>query len=88
MPTDEASWKKEWDGEIIFSHGSYNSKGVAILIPQNLDPTIEKTLCDDQGRYLAVKINMDDNVCTVINIYAPTKDKPREQLQFFNSFFR
>ena len=25
------SWEREWDGEIIFSHGASNSRGVAIL---------------------------------------------------------
>ncbi len=35
--TDEVIWKKDWCGEIIFSHGTYNSRGVAILIPQNND---------------------------------------------------
>ncbi len=83
--TDDANWKKEWGGEIIFSHGAYNSKGVAILIPQNSDPIIEKTLRDDHGRYLAVKISINENIFTIINLYAPTKDKTKEQISFFNS---
>ncbi len=85
VTTDEANWKKEWGGEIVFSHGTYNSKGVAILIAQNLDLTIENVSCDDHGRYIAAKLCISDNVFTIINLYAPTKDKPTEQLNFFNS---
>ncbi len=83
--TDEALWKKEWGGEIIFSHGKYNSKGVAILIPNNVDLTIEKTSSDEHGRYLLVKMHINENFFTIINLYAPTKDKPTEQLNVFNS---
>ena len=30
--SDETIWKKEWGGNIIFSHGSRQSRGVCILI--------------------------------------------------------
>ena len=30
-PEDEVLWKKEWGGDIVFSHGSHHSRGVAIL---------------------------------------------------------
>ncbi len=30
---NENKWKKEWEGEIIFNHGTSNSKGVTILFP-------------------------------------------------------
>ena len=36
-PGDELFWKKEWGGEIFFSHGTCHSKGVCILF----DPSIE-----------------------------------------------
>jgi len=31
-PSDENVWKKEWGGEVFFSHGTKNSWGVCILI--------------------------------------------------------
>ncbi|MCP3887659.1 MAG: hypothetical protein GY702_02140, partial [Desulfobulbaceae bacterium] len=85
VPTDAQTWKKEWGGEILYSHGTFNSKGVAILLPQHLNITVEGTVADDMGRYLSVKINYDDNIFTIVNVYAPTKDKPVEQLVFFDS---
>ena len=30
-------WKRDWGGEIYFSDGSTNSRGVAILLPKMLD---------------------------------------------------
>ncbi len=30
---NENKWKKEWEGKIIFNHGTSNSEGVAILFP-------------------------------------------------------
>ena len=34
--TDHEKWTKEWNGQIFFSDGEANSKGVAILIPNEL----------------------------------------------------
>jgi hypothetical protein len=34
---DEGIWEKEWGSKIIFSHGSTNSCGVAILFPHAYD---------------------------------------------------
>ncbi len=31
----EKQWLSEWGGEIFFSHGNYNARGVAILLPKN-----------------------------------------------------
>ncbi len=34
---DVKLWEDNWDGNIFFSNGSINSKGVAIVIPSNID---------------------------------------------------
>ena len=34
---DEHVWKSEWGNHIVFCHGSTNSKGVAILFPEQLE---------------------------------------------------
>ena len=33
----ESQWKKEWGSSIMFSHGSTNARGVAVLIRSGLD---------------------------------------------------
>ena len=39
--SDESIWKKEWGGNIIFSHGSHQSRGVCILIEPSLNQKLE-----------------------------------------------
>ena len=78
-------WKKEWNGHIEFSNGSSNSKGVAILFPDNFD--LEKIVYvdkDDDGRFLLVTVKLDNTEITLINLYAPTKDHKKEQICFIN----
>ena len=56
-PEDESQWKKEWDGDILFSHGSSNSKGVATLIKNSINVKINKSIEDNDGRYVILDIN-------------------------------
>ncbi len=53
--TNEKKWKKEWGGQIIFSHGTSNSRGVATLFPTNLDFIILEQYNDENGRFLLLK---------------------------------
>ena len=52
--TDHDPWKKEWDGDIYFSDGESNSKGVATLIPKEYAANFEllETKSDNSGRFL------------------------------------
>ena len=34
---DENVWKREWGGEIVFSHGSRSSRGACIMFAPNID---------------------------------------------------
>lgn len=58
-------WKTEWGGEAVFSHGSSNSKGVAILFARGLDIKILFQTADLEGRYLLLNIEIDDKVVTL-----------------------
>lgn len=42
----ETQWKNEWGAEIIMSHGSSNSRGVAILIKKGVDYTPHSKIID------------------------------------------
>ncbi len=55
---DETLWENNWDGKIVFSNGSSNRKGVAILIPSNIEFELCEQKCDDEGRMLIVKLNI------------------------------
>ena len=52
--TCEGRWKGEWGGNIIFSHGTSNSMGVAILCKGN--EKINSTFADENGRYVGISI--------------------------------
>ena len=82
---DESNWEKEWGGKIIFSNGSSQSKGVAILIPElfDLDLTVVKETKDEDGRILLIECEIENFKFTLVNIYAPTKDHLEDQIQFW-----
>ena len=53
----EGKWENDWGGKIIFSNGSSQSRGVAILIPEpfGLDLTVVKETKDEDGRILLIE---------------------------------
>ena len=71
----EKQWANEWGGKAFFSHGSPNSCGVAILIRNNFNCVIQKSIVDPQGRFIILKADIQDKVYILVNIYAPNKDK-------------
>ena len=73
---DEVTWPKDWEGQIFLSHGTTNSRGVAILIPTKLSSKIHiiQATADDSGRILILNCKIEGNPLLLINIYAPTKD--------------
>ena len=70
----ENIWSKQWKGEIFFSHGSNHSRGVLVLIRDNLDFKIHSAKVDSQGRYIFLEANIiQDSSYFLLNIYAPNK---------------
>ena len=80
----EKLWKHEYQGEMYFSHGTCGSRGVAILIPDYLNATINNKITDMTGRFILLDIKIDDQDFVLVNIYAPTKDKQIEQIELIN----
>ena len=76
------TWRREWDGEIYFSDGSSNSRGVAILLPKRLDYKVKDHTTDTIGRWQTLIIEIDQQEFFIINNYAPVKSKGEEQLAF------
>lgn len=70
-------WMKEWKGDIVLSHGSSLSAGVAVLFSENVKPisvNVEEVI---KGRLLVVRAVMEKTSLVFINIYAPTDRKER-----------
>lgn len=74
-------WRNEWAGNIYWSHGGNHSRGVAILIRPKLDMECIKEYRDDSGRLLAIKVKIQDQNFTILNVYAPNKEE--HQVHFY-----
>jgi len=74
-------WEAEWGGKVLFNHGTNHSKGVMILLNPKLDCKIEKIAQDKNGRFVIVKLTIDDSHLVLVNIYSPNDDN--QQVHFF-----
>ena len=71
----EIQWRNEWGAKIYMSHGSSNSRGVAVLMKKGVGVTVHSEIIDPQGRFIVLKVEFNDNIYVLINVYAPNKDK-------------
>ena len=74
----EHTIRSEWDGHIIFNHGTAHSCGVAILLHSRLSCQISQSKCDNQGRINVTEITLDDHAINLVNIYAPRTNTERQ----------
>ena len=71
----ENQWQREWGRKMLFSHGSPNSCGTAILINNKANCIVLCTVPYPLGCIIISKVQVDDKVYVLVNIYAPNKDK-------------
>ena len=74
-------WARDWKGKIIYSHGSSNSKGCMILVKEGFDLEITLKKCDNKGRFVLLKGQVQGEPITLLNVYAPNTEN--EQVEFF-----
>ena len=86
---DHDKWSKEWDGNIFYSDGPSNSRGVATLIPKELINSFEliETKADNNGRYLLIYCKIFNSELVLINTYGPTKDNPSAQTNLYSNLY-
>lgn len=48
----ERLFRSQWDNECLFSSGTSNSRGVAILFRKNLDFSINNHISDPEGNFM------------------------------------
>jgi len=77
---DENVWRKEWGGELFFSHGTKHSKGACILINPTEQTQVDYSYSNISGRIVLITISLNGQKLTLCNIYAPNDQG--NQLQF------
>ena len=82
---NENTWKNEWNGNIVYAHGSNHSKGTMILFKSGFDCKIIQQKCDSNGRFIILEIEVEGNVFILVNIYAPNKET--EKRSFFKDVY-
>jgi exonuclease III len=85
VPGDLDLWQKEWGNKIFMSHGTSNSRGVAILISKHTDYETTHIDNDSNGRYIALQGTFNGHNICLVNAYAPTSDKVNEQNLFLDT---
>jgi exonuclease III len=78
---DLNKYTETWGPECYLSHGTSSSRGTAIIIPKEIKFEKKELYIDTNGRYVILVGNFNDRPLTLINLYAPTQDKPKEQIQ-------
>ena len=83
---DELKWQKEFNGIGYFSNGTNQSRGVAILVPNNLqfEFKVLSHKTDLNGRLIMIDSEIESCPFSLVNVYAPTGDRLNEQLAFIN----
>lgn len=74
----EQTWKNEWNGDIIFAHGSKHSRGTMILFKPGLNFKLLNSKVDSNGRYIIAEIDMESKILVLVNIYAPNKEQEKK----------
>ena len=69
-------WTKEWGGKVWCSQGESNSRGVAILRHPRSNIIVDNVESDQEGRIICCKLNDEDRLLTLCNVYAPNSDDP------------
>ena len=72
----ESQVKTEWGDVCFFSHGTSNSRGVAILFKDTIDVTIHDVMSDPSGNWLALDFTFEYMRFTLMSIYGPNTDQP------------
>ena len=67
----ENQWKSEWGGDIFFSHGASNSRGVMILFPSDFEVTVNKVDTDNDGRMILMTCKIQGTNYLLFNVYGP-----------------
>ena len=70
-PVPPPDWRREFEGQVIPSHFSSTSAGVALLFSRDFVPLFQVVVEQVKGRLLVVKTKYERFNIIFINVYAP-----------------
>ena len=79
----ERWWNTTWGSKILYSHGTSNARGVAILISKNTPIEVHNVISSENGQYLLLYCTLNHRKVLLVNVYAPNIDTP----DFFRNLF-
>uniref|UniRef100_A0A8C6SA92 Endonuclease/exonuclease/phosphatase domain-containing protein n=1 Tax=Neogobius melanostomus TaxID=47308 RepID=A0A8C6SA92_9GOBI len=82
--TEVMKLRQRWVGQVFSSPGNGAAKGVSILISKRMSFRILEQIIDPDGRYLIISGYLQNQKCTLVNIYAPNTG----QIDFLSSLTR
>ena len=77
LPLDHDRLRSGWVGKVFHSSYATNSRGVAILIRQNVPFMHEETKSDPNGRFIFVRGFLNQTEVVFFNSYCPNYDDPK-----------
>ena len=63
--------ESEGQGKIFHAKGDQKKGGVAILMSDKIDFNVKAVKRDKEGHYIMIKVSLQEEDITIINIYAP-----------------
>ena len=73
---DEKEIKTIWKGECYLNGNKSNARGVAILINNNFEYSINSVYRDTAGNVLTLDMLINGLKIKILNVYAPNTDSP------------
>ena len=71
----ENLWRQQWHGDMIFSHGTSNSKGCCIAFRYDLEyKLLSPEISDENGRFIILHIEIQGTPYILINYYGPNSE--------------
>ena len=73
--------RSQWGYECILSGCKRDARGVAILFQNNFQYKMLEQKADQDGNFLIAKIDVNENIFTIVNIYGPNQDSPKNSMK-------
>ena len=80
---DTHLYQLQWGGQVYFSHGTSQSRGVCIMVSNKIKQYVTQSFTDDKGCYVAIVVKLQNREILIVNNYTPNEDDPRYFTELF-----